>query len=219
LATHFFLIALIPQAHFPVPLRQTVAAINHLLQAGIKPSNIIVTGDSAGGNLALQLLLHMKIPIKDLPQIAPETKFGGVYLMSPWCDILLRRPTRSNLENVRWDVISSENLRVFGQLVSDGIKEEAHLPYIDAHFAPDGWYDGLDEVAETLLISAGELECLRDDILLFSEKVCKTHPRAQVVLDKNGIHDDPFFNFLAGEKNLGTLTPKIVDWCLKCFST
>jgi acetyl esterase/lipase len=86
--------ALIPEANFPVPLLQTVTAIKHLFSRGIQPSNLILMGDSAGANLAIQVLLHIIHPLADLPTLfespMEDSKFAGAYLMSPWLTLLPR---------------------------------------------------------------------------------------------------------------------------------
>jgi hypothetical protein len=40
----------------------------------------------------------------------------------------------------------------------------------------------------------------------------------RLVVDKYGVHDDPIFDFIAGEKKLGELTPMIISWCRDAFS-
>ncbi|KAK0243507.1 hypothetical protein EDD85DRAFT_330147 [Armillaria nabsnona] len=45
---------LLPNAVFPLSqLREAIDGFNHLLAARVLPQNIIIGGDSAGGNLAL----------------------------------------------------------------------------------------------------------------------------------------------------------------------
>ncbi|KAI0265808.1 Alpha/Beta hydrolase protein [Gloeopeniophorella convolvens] len=56
-----------PQAQFPIQLRQANAALTHLLEHGAHPSNIVLCGDSAGGNLALQAISHILHPLPNLP--------------------------------------------------------------------------------------------------------------------------------------------------------
>jgi len=208
---------LVPHAHFPTPLHQTVAALNHLLSAGIEPSNIIVAGDSAGGNLTLQLLLHMIHPISGIPQVPAGTKLGGAYLMSPWLDILARNPVPSYNENRPWDITLQENLKEFGDRAKAGITDDKLLPYIDRYVAPEGWYNGLDSTVESVLITSGGKESLRDDIVQFSEIFSKSHPKTKLYVDKIGLHVDPYLDFFAGEKKLCETTPIIISWVRDIF--
>ncbi|KAH8977129.1 Alpha/Beta hydrolase protein [Lactarius akahatsu] len=69
----------------PTQLRQANAALTHLLQKGIPPSNIVIGGDSAGANLTLQLASHLLHPLVSIP--APPSlsqPFAGALLISPW---------------------------------------------------------------------------------------------------------------------------------------
>lgn len=57
-----------PKAVYPLALDDALAAYRGILASGAKPSDIIVVGDSAGGNLALELSIALKE--KGLPQPA-----------------------------------------------------------------------------------------------------------------------------------------------------
>src|SRR5215813_8712983 len=57
----------------------TIAWRRNIPGSGIAPEDIVVCGESAGGNLATALLL--KAREEDLPQPA------GLYLLSPWLDM------------------------------------------------------------------------------------------------------------------------------------
>jgi len=214
---------LVPKANFPVPLLQTVTAIKHLFSRGVQPSNLILTGDSAGGNLTMQVLLHIIHPLASLPTVFESpSKFAGAYLMSPWLTLLPRDNGSQNSyqENAMWDIVSPRKLAEFGTGVLSGIKDDNHLPYIDSHFAPATWYDNMGTATDRILITAGRYECLRDDIIKFGKHLEKAAGDLDVklVVDKYGVHDDPIFDFMAGEKKVGELTRIIISWCCDAFS-
>jgi acetyl esterase/lipase len=76
----------LPSANpFPAALIDAIAGYNYLVNAvGFDPSNIIVEGDSAGGNLTLALTRYLVVH-RDRPDIpAPP---GGLILISPWADL------------------------------------------------------------------------------------------------------------------------------------
>ncbi|KAH9476808.1 Acetyl-hydrolase [Psilocybe cubensis] len=209
---------LIPEAEFPTPLKQTVAAIHHLLSNGVLAGNIQIAGDSAGANLVLQLILHMLHPLEDVPSVPAETKFCGAYLMSPWLYLRVRKGVKSYSENEKWDVIApTSKFTEFGDRVLAGLSDDAILPYIDAASAPPGWYSNAESIVDRVLITGGGKECIRDDIVEFGEAFCKEHSGAQLVIDEYGVHDDPFYDFLVGEKKLSELTPKILQWLAEGF--
>ncbi len=75
---------------FPAALLDALAGYAYLVnEVGFHPSNIIVGGDSAGGNLALALTRYL-IEMQTRPEIPPEEKFEppfAMILLSPWADI------------------------------------------------------------------------------------------------------------------------------------
>lgn len=70
---------LAPEAPFPAATQDALSAYRALLQQGIPAQRIIVSGDSAGGNLALVTLMQIKEA--NLPTPA------GSVLLSPWTDL------------------------------------------------------------------------------------------------------------------------------------
>ncbi len=70
---------LAPEHPFPAALDDALAAYRALIAAGMPPSRIVVAGDSAGGGLALALLLAARDAGDDLP--------AGAVLFSPWTDL------------------------------------------------------------------------------------------------------------------------------------
>lgn len=70
---------LAPEHPFPAALEDAVKAWNYLMLLGYGAKDVILTGDSAGGNLALALTLKLKEEGRILPR--------GLVLMSPWTDL------------------------------------------------------------------------------------------------------------------------------------
>jgi monoterpene epsilon-lactone hydrolase len=70
---------LAPEHPFPAALDDAVAAYRALIAAGTPPARIVVAGDSAGGGLALSLLVALRDAGDPLPA-------AGV-LFSPWTDL------------------------------------------------------------------------------------------------------------------------------------
>jgi monoterpene epsilon-lactone hydrolase len=70
---------LAPEHPFPAALQDCTKAYQWLLRKGFKPSNIIVAGDSAGGNLALTTILNLRDNGIPLPKgaicFSPHTTF------------------------------------------------------------------------------------------------------------------------------------------------
>lgn len=70
---------LAPENRFPGALDDAVAAYRGLLSEGYSPKNIVLSGDSAGGGLAICLLLALRDAGIPLP--------AGAAVFSPWTDL------------------------------------------------------------------------------------------------------------------------------------
>ena len=99
----------------------------------------------------------------------------------------------------------------WGSKVLEGAKLSA-IPYLEAASAPKDWLQGVGTCVKRVLISAGDLEYLRDEIVAHGRRVEEYLKDTMIIIQKNGIHNDPLLDFLVGEEDLGYLTPKILDW-------
>ncbi|CRI57565.1 alpha/beta hydrolase [Pseudomonas sp. CCOS 191] len=136
---------LAPEHPFPTALHEALDAYRWLLGQGFKASDIVVAGDSAGGNLALALLQRLRDEDTPLPSCA--------VLLSPFLDFTLSGA--SALDNARHDPI-------FTPAFAIGIRgfyapAESHgQPAVSPLF---GRFDGLPP----LLFQVGSTEMLLDD--------------------------------------------------------
>ncbi len=70
---------LAPEYPYPAALEDALKVWDYLMHLGYGAREIIVAGDSAGGNLALALVLRLKAEGRFLPR--------GLVLFSPWTDL------------------------------------------------------------------------------------------------------------------------------------
>lgn len=201
--------AILPTAKFPTQLVQAVEALQHVIASGCSPQDVYIVGDSAGGNLALALLSHMLHPVESVAPYPPTSRIGGVFLMSPW--VSLTGDTGSHLANDSSDIVGAKTLAYCGRKALEGVPDSLRV-YLETLKVPDTWFRGIDELVSRILVTAGAAECLRDDIIQVSHKLSKNHDKVKLIIQENGVHNDPFFDFFVGEMNLGDLTPKIIDW-------
>ena len=87
---------LAPEHPHPAALEDARAVMNALL-SDVAPTSVVVSGDSAGGGLALAAILSLRNGSENLP--------GGCILVSPWLDLSRDRRDRPDL--VRRDVLLS----------------------------------------------------------------------------------------------------------------
>ena len=217
--------ALAPEHPFPKQLRQTIAAIQHLLDSGVSPSNIIIGGDSAGGNLALQLasqLLHPhpSLPTLHLPSHAstetdtnssgvfPEP-FGGMLLISPWLEYNADAP--SFVRNRARDIKPSNSWQVLGDIIRQGIVPELHN-HLEPGIAPRGWWKGVGRVFPHVLITAGEHEGIVDPIQKTGVAIAKEVKDTTVFVLPGGVHEDFIEAFAVGEGERGDDYKLVVSW-------
>ena len=73
---------LAPEYPYPAALEDALESWKYLREQGWRPDQILIAGDSAGGNLALALTLKPKEKQKEMPK--------GLILFSPWTDLTLQ---------------------------------------------------------------------------------------------------------------------------------
>lgn len=202
--------ALVPDAPFPTQLKQAIAAVQHLIDSGVKPENLQLVGDSAGGALIHGILSHMLHPLEKTPKLELSGPLGGALMISPW--------TRAvNEENVLFandgygDFLNARTIIRWGALVVHGVPESI-IPYLEGNNTPERWLDGVDRLVKRIMITGGAAETLRFEIEKYAGIVEKHHKDVTLVVQANGIHNDPYLDQFAGIKNLGNLTPLILDW-------
>ena len=204
-----------PDATFPVQLKQAVLALQHLLSIGISPRNIQLGGDSAGGNLILQLISHALHPVESVPVLKLDTPLRGAYLMSPW--VQLDGNEKFASFKIEHDILSPSTAISWGQeVLATGIPDK-FTPYIQPLKAPERWFQGVDQIVERLLITTGNLDLLRDQGMEFKAVVEKHHSDVRFILQPNGVHDGPFFDFITRKPDVTRLTLDIVEWFASGF--
>ena len=218
--------ALAPEQPFPKQLRQTIAAVQHLLDSGVSLSNIIIGGDSAGGNLGLQfasqlLHPHQSLPTLHLPSHAStdtdvnssgesfQETFGGMLLISPWLEYNTDAPSFSR--NSARDVVSQNSWQIFGDIIRPGIVPELHN-HLEPGIAPRGWWKGLGQVFPRVLITAGEYECIVDQVQKTGTVIAEEVKDTTVFVLPGGIHEDFIEAFGAGEGGKGDDYKLVVSW-------
>jgi len=109
-----------PEYSIEKSVDDALIAFEYLTSHGFDAHNIIVSGLSAGGGLALLLVLRLKKE-KKLPK--------ALILLSPWLDLTLS--TKSIAENSHKDILSPESLKYFqDQILKSGSDLEKGSPYL-----------------------------------------------------------------------------------------
>jgi acetyl esterase/lipase len=136
---------LAPEHPYPAAVDDALAADEALLQNGTAPSEIVFSGESAGGGLAVATLVHARDHGLPLPTAA--------FVMSPCADLTLAGTTMRTKHEVD-PLLSQENLQARVNDYTAG--HDAALALISPVFAD---LSGLPP----LIIQAGTHEVLLDD--------------------------------------------------------
>ncbi|KAJ7938378.1 hypothetical protein B0H13DRAFT_1851814 [Mycena leptocephala] len=198
LAHELILVSTVTDSILPHPAQAGGLALDFLMAAGVKPQNLQLAGDSAGGNLILQVLSQILHPRKAVPEIR---------LPAP----------KSHTENEGRDFLSKDALAQWGAQILAAVPETDRM-FVETVRAPEWWFKGADALVDRMLITAGGAELLRDDIVVVGEAFKKHHPNVELVVQKDGLHEDMYLDFVLGEKKLGSLTPLTVEWLAAGFT-
>ncbi len=145
---------LAPEHPWPAAVDDAEAVWDYLMYQGYGSRDIIVAGDSAGGNLALTLTLKLKEEGRLLPR--------ALVLMSPWTDLTLSGKSHQSKAAVD-PVLSQTYLEKAISYYADG--QELENPLISPLF---GDFTGFPPV----YIQCGRNEVLLDDSLSLYKRLC-----------------------------------------------
>jgi len=164
-----------PETKFPGHLHDAVAAYYHLTSTlKIPASNILVSGDSAGGNLTTALLLYLRD--NDLP-----LPVGGI-LFSPWVDLTASFATwDSNAHSDYLTMDPSDPLNPPSLFVRS--EQDLVNLYVSPAIAK-----GSLGVLPPLLVMAGGCETLRDEITLFVRRLVQDGTEVNYEIFEGGVH-------------------------------
>lgn len=165
---------LAPENLYPAALDDAVTAYRALLGDGMEPRKIALCGDSAGGGLALALLVRLRDEGVDLPACA--------VLVSPWADLACAG--ESYTVNAALDPIASRDIALGMARTYLGEAGDPHDPlaspvYADLYGLPP------------LLIEMGEREVFLDDGRTIERRVGEAGGEATLRIWPGMIHQFP----------------------------
>ena len=144
---------LAPEHPYPAACEDAMKAWDYLMLLGYGARDVIVAGDSAGGNLALSLVLKLKEEQRLLPR--------GLVLLSPWTDLTASGKTHTTRALVD-PVLDADYLRKMTENYAAG--RELTDPLISPLF---GDFEGFPPT----YIQAGDNEILLSDSVSLHKKL------------------------------------------------
>ncbi|OUM69993.1 hypothetical protein PIROE2DRAFT_37765 [Piromyces sp. E2] len=172
--------SLAPENKYPTQLNEALDVWNELTKR-VKPEDIMIGGDSAGGNLGMALIHKLKKEFN----VAP----GACFFLSPWTDLTCSG--KSFVDNYRTDVLTEEMKKsyLFCFLEEDVDRED---PYVSPLFGD------FTTFPKSLFI-AGSKEMLLDDTTRVVDKLKENGNEVQVLIKEGMFHAYPVFAGFAPE--------------------
>lgn len=161
---------LAPEHPYPAAKEDALKAWNHLMYLGYGARDVIVAGDSAGGNLALSLTLKLKEQGRILPR--------GLVLLSPWTDLTKSGKSYESRKEVD-PVLDQDYLDRMIENYAAG--QELSNPFISPLF---GNFKGFPPT----YIQVGDNEILLSDATLLHKKLIKENVSAHLDVYKGMWH-------------------------------
>ena len=161
---------LAPEHPYPAATDDALKAWNYLMYLGYGARDVIVAGDSAGGNLALSLTLRLKEQERLLPR--------GLVLLSPWTDLTKSGKSYESRKEVD-PVLDHEYLDRMIENYAGG--QALSNPLISPLF---GNFKGFPPT----YIQVGDNEILLSDAMLLHKKMLKENVSAHLDIYKGMWH-------------------------------
>lgn len=163
---------LAPEHPYPAAIEDAMVAWNYLMQMGYGAKNVIVAGDSAGGNLALELCLHLKKQKRFLPK--------ALILFSPWTDMTVTNETyKTHLEMD--PMLTPEYVKA----VRGAYVGQREVDFADPDFSP--LYGDLTGFPKTL-IQVGTHEILLGDSVSLASRLKEQEVPVKLEICEKGWH-------------------------------
>lgn len=133
---------LAPEFPYPAAMEDAMKAWNYLMLLGYGSRDVIVMGDSAGGNMALSLVVKLKEQERLMPR--------GIVLLSPWTDLTASGKTHESRAELD-PVLDEEYLKQMTENYAAGAGLRG-----SPHFAA---FCGSDRISVHLYPGGGIMRC------------------------------------------------------------
>ncbi|KAK4077430.1 uncharacterized protein Triagg1_3762 [Trichoderma aggressivum f. europaeum] len=212
-AVAFLQYSLAPASKVPVQLFQAASALSEILKAGFSAKDIVIAGDSAGGNLTMQTLRHLAEPHPEACHIALDEPLSAAVLISPW--LSSEYSSSSCLENDSSDMLSRSVMRSLTAYAT-GYEEQSDSDDADSWAKPlecrGAWIGKLNSAVRKIHMTVGGKEILADQARSMGKAIEATKTGVQVTLES---HPNAAHDFIIAEailEQVGEATIKMKQW-------
>lgn len=195
---------LAPEHPYPAQLKQAVELLRYLVEKeGRNPADLILGGDSAGGNLTLGVLSHLAHPHPEIEPLVLPSKLHAALLISPWAS-LTQTHTPAFITNAERDMFDARTLNRWSAAFLGSDSPFAGDFYSEPVLAAPEWWTPVAEVIDEVLIWAGDNEVLKDGILAFADKFTKGFAAkggvAHTIVTPKACHEEMIVERILGYK-------------------
>ena len=205
---------------YPVQVKQAVESLRYVLSKGndvsnvrnarsssitfAKLSQVIIGGDSAGGQLSLAIL---SVILHGFPGVEPlklDRPLAGALLISPWVSYNTDAPSWK--ENKDKDIVPAECLDILTKAYIDSAD---YNNYSEPQRADVEWWRNAP--VQSILNVYGGYECFRDDIAALGSVLSKAGNTVKNVECPKEVHIDCVLDAQAGFEP-GEMSKEIWQW-------
>eukprot|EP01059_Diplonema_ambulator_P007817 TRINITY_DN17337_c0_g1_i2.p1 TRINITY_DN17337_c0_g1~~TRINITY_DN17337_c0_g1_i2.p1 ORF type:complete len:349 (+),score=81.26 TRINITY_DN17337_c0_g1_i2:68-1114(+) len=174
----------VPEHAMPSGKYDCIRVYKHLLEIdGIKPENISMTGDSAGGGMVLlvmQALVRQNVAVP-----------GCAIMLSPWTDVTMNK-TKFYLENEHKDCFLDGTTMHYVASIVGGVKTEEDRLTLERNPTYSALYGSFEGLPPLYFIT-GSHEVLLDDTLRAVQKAEEAGVPTKTWIARNMCHVFPCF--------------------------
>lgn len=175
----------------------------------ISTAQIIVGGDSAGGNLAIALMSNIMHPHHESRALNLSSPIAGLLLISSW--VTFSTDAMSFKECEHRDI---HGITALHEWKSDFAPPRERDNYMEPLQAEMSWWKNLP--AKKVLNAAGEYEMFRDDLKDFGQVLEKAGVNVRTVICPMQVHIDCILDAQAG-LDVGPMSTEIWEWLISVF--
>ncbi|KAI2897428.1 hypothetical protein CBS76997_3460 [Aspergillus niger] len=169
-------------ASFPAALQDGITAYVYVLEVlGIEPQNIVLSGDSAGGNLVLSMIRYWVEEKKKGTEVLPLP--AAALLWSPWLDLSENGAQKVDRHPCRWvDYLS-------GDLLDWGIRRVTPEGWERGHRFLNPLGNGFKALGMPIFVHTGTSEVFFEDHVEFVEEMRALGNVVEFCETKDAPHD------------------------------
>ncbi len=161
---------LAPEYPFPAAIDDVLAAYRALLANRVDPRRLVIAGDSAGGGLAMALLLRLRASGEPLP--------AGAALICPWVDLTAEGGSLTHNEAFDWGNAAIGRRWKAAYLAGHDPRDPLASPvFADLRGLPP------------LLVQVGDAELLHDQATTFARRAKEAGVDVRLAVEPDMVHD------------------------------